>query len=135
MTCADSSLLKGRYPEFARMSRRPAVGLSAMWEVADALMRYQLDEKLLDVPLVLAHGRRQLPLGRYLRSKLREMIGRDGKTPKEVLELIKEEMRPLRESAFNNSKSYALALKEEKAQKVANFKARQRIHGQKRGSL
>lgn len=84
--------LAGLHPEFARMSNRPGIGLNAMWEVADSLMQFNLEKTQADVPSALRHGARLLPLGRYLRRKLRVMIGREEKAPESVLEELKKEM-------------------------------------------
>lgn len=78
MTKPDDPRLNGRHPEFARMSLRPGIGAHAMPVVADALNdKYgaRFIAETGDVPLALAHGRSQLPLGRYLRRKLREEMG------------------------------------------------------------
>lgn len=95
MTKADDVRLKGRHPEFARMSLRPGIGAWAMDEIAHALLTYKLDEKLVDVPESLRHGKKLMPLGRYLRRRLRERIGRDPGCPESVLEEMAQEMRPL----------------------------------------
>jgi len=90
-------------PEFARMSRRPGIGVGFMHDVASALMETGLSEKMVDVPLTLQHGTMKLPLGRFLRRKLRTFIGKDEKAP-EILGLLQaEELRTMRETAFNNS--------------------------------
>lgn len=95
MTRPDDFRLEGRYPEFARMSRRPGIGAWAMDEVAHALLHYKLDEKLVDVPESLRHGVKLMGLGRYLRQRLRARIGRDIRCPDEVLVQMAEEMSPV----------------------------------------
>lgn len=110
MTAKDDYRLRGRHPEFARMSLRPGIGQSAMHEVASQLMRFNLDQSQPDVPSVLRHGSRLLPLGRYLRRNLRRMIGKDEKTPQAVLDAMAEEMRPLRVAAFDASTSFKGAI-------------------------
>lgn len=75
MTDAKDPRLKGRHPEFARMSLRPGIGAVAINDVAAALQnRHGWDEigRTGDVPQVLQHGQTTYPLGRYLRRKLRE---------------------------------------------------------------
>lgn len=128
MTHVDDIRLNGRPPEFCRMSLRPGIGADAMWDVASDLMKYGFDESLIDVPTELAHGRSKLPLGRYLRSKLRVAIGRDGGTPEEVLKAMAEEMRPLREVAFNSSSSFAAEIVSAGNGAVANIVARNLIY-------
>lgn len=106
MTKHSDPRLEGRLPEFARMSLRPGIGYGMMHELASTLMEYELDKKLIDVPVVLAHdNNKQWPLGRYLRRSLRKMIGRSPNTPKEALDEYKAQMQPLREIAFMASKS------------------------------
>lgn len=86
MRRTDDLRLKGRWPEFARMSLRPGIGYDALWEIADTMMRYDLDESGEDVPTGIRHGAKVLPLGRYLRRSLRTMVGKDEKAPDEVIE-------------------------------------------------
>lgn len=70
-----------------------------MHEVASVLMEHSKLEKMIDVPLSLQHGTRKLPLGRYLRRKLRTFIGRDADAPAAVIHAQKEQLRPLLEAA------------------------------------
>lgn len=86
------SYLGSRSPEFAIMSNRPGIGCLAMDDVASVLLKY--DPECIDVPVGLSHGRRRLPLGRYLRRQLRKRIGRDEKAP--VCKETQEEMLRLR---------------------------------------
>lgn len=116
-----------RAPEFQRCSTRPGLGLWAMHDVADVLLRYDLDEKLEDVPPTLQHGERRYPLGRYLRGKLREMIGRPDATPESVLEALKSELSEVREAAFENSQSFASLVLGETLQKRRNALAKRTV--------
>jgi len=57
---------------------RPGIGASAMEDVARSLSDApgaKAVSSLGDVPVVLQHGRRKLPLGRYLRRRLRHEMG------------------------------------------------------------
>lgn len=104
MTRHDDPRLEGRFPEFARMSRRPGIGVGFMNDVASALMEHKLDEKMLDVPLTLQHGTTKLPLGRFLRRKLRVLLGRDEKSPSGLPPTDTEiQLCALRKIAFDNS--------------------------------
>lgn len=135
MTAPDDRRLYGRHPEFARMSNRPGIGLSAMWELADAWMKFDLEESQADVPVSLRHGSRELPLGRYLRRKLRTMVGRDEKTPQAVLDAMADEMQPLRQAAFDASRSFKKEVLKSSKQSRQNFHSRSRIFSKGRGSL
>lgn len=70
-----------------------------MWEVADTLMNFNLEKSRADVPSALSHGKTQLPLGRYLRGKLREMVGKENKAPQETLDEMALELSDLYASA------------------------------------
>jgi len=64
------ALLQGLAPEFARMSLKPGIGAPAMEDVArsvDALTARSVGSQPLAAPRALRHGRKLLPLGRYLR--------------------------------------------------------------------
>lgn len=104
MTAKDDLRLDGRYPEFARMSLRPGIGANFMDEVASALLAYG-EEELDDVPGVLRHGMKMMPLGRYLRKRLRARIGREVTSPDAVAKKMEEALQPLRTFAFDNSRS------------------------------
>lgn len=103
MTHAQDPRLEGRHPEFSRMSNRPGIGQSAMYEVASELMRFNLDLTQVDVPSTLRHGNKERPLGRYLQQQLRKMVGKDEKAPEAVKQKHAAEMLPLRVAAKNSS--------------------------------
>lgn len=132
MTMRDDYRLLGREPEFARMSLRPGLGADFMHEVASTLLQFNLDQSQADVPSSLRHGNRELPLGRYLRKKLRAYIGKDIKTPEHEIQKIQEELRPVREAAFDASQSFSSALKDANRQKALNFKTRKAIFKQRK---
>lgn len=127
MTRYDDIRLNGRTPEFCRMSLRPGIGANAVFDVASDLMKYGLDEDD-DVPTGLMHGKSTLPLGRYLRKKLRLAVGKDGGVPVEVMEKMAEEMRPLREAAFNSSSSFAAEIVKAGNGRFAQINARNAIY-------
>jgi len=132
MTAPDDIRLRGRTPEFCSMSLRPGIGADAMWDVASKLLEVDYDG--LDVPTGLSVGTRPMPLGRYLRRKLRVMLGRDVNAPPEVLEGFKEELRPLRQAAFDGSRSFAKEVSSAGDGAVANIEARNAIY-KKRSSI
>lgn len=124
--------LNGRHPEFARMSLRPGIGCSAMDEVASEFMKFNLDNTQADVPSALRHGKKELPLGKYLRRQLRRRIGREVQTPKAVqLERSREmqEMFPHSKEDFTPLKSKVLERFQGKRQ---GFEGRTKIFKQRR---
>lgn len=127
LTAWDDPRLAGRHPEFSRMSLRPGIGADFMHEVASGLMQFNLDESQADVPSSLRHGGRVLPLGRYLRRRLRRYVGMEESAPESTLKEMAEAMRPVREDAFNTSKSFKQAIIEAGDQKVAQMEAKSRI--------
>lgn len=76
MTKHEDVRLHGRFPEFARQSRRPGIGSSAVPVVAQAALKYGLDASRYDGGS-LRHGRGHLPLGRLLSGKLQKQLGRE----------------------------------------------------------
>lgn len=91
----DRVELEGRHPEFARMSRRPALGFRQGAAVADALRNHKLEV----VPAVVKVGRQSFPLGRTMRNKVREhLTGVIGELPEETL-ARRARLQALREGA------------------------------------
>lgn len=113
MTSKDDGRLNGRLPEFARMSLRPGIGAVAMPEVL-AVLRSPWGVKEVaehgDVPYMLREGRKSLPLGRYLRRKLREGLGRGPDAPFESYRSYALEMRGLLADHAQASPSKAWSL-------------------------
>lgn len=104
MTALDDMRLRGRYPEFARMSLKPGIGSDAMWDVASKLLA-SLDQRA-DVPSALRQYGKLNPIGRYLRRRLRVLVGRDeAALPNEALEA---EMLVLQEAARSSSETPSL---------------------------
>lgn len=130
MTASDDPRLFGRHPEFARMSRMPGIGFSAMHEVANVVMGNDELSCAVDVPTGLRHGNTIRPLGRYLSNGLRKLVGRPEGVPQEVLNVSEAEMLELREAAkaSADNPSFKARLIERDAGKVASAEARYRIH-------
>lgn len=135
MRRTDDERLKGRWPEFARMSLRPGIGVDALWEVADVFMQVEENKPLGDVPTGARVGAVIKPYGRYLRRKLREFVGRDPAAPLDengkIVGMNDEEMQALYEIAFNHTPKgkktkefYKELLVEAGAQTVLNMKTR-----------
>lgn len=79
MTKKDDPRLDGRYPEYARMSlKNGGIGATYLPVIESVLLTNEYAKQTLavegDVPASLKGSGRSLPLGRYLRSKLREKI-------------------------------------------------------------
>lgn len=79
LTSSDDVRLAGRHPEFARMSLKPGIGAMAMGPVGGSMMEDSVGAaeiaRIGDVPMALRMGGGFAPLGRYLRSKLRDEMG------------------------------------------------------------
>lgn len=77
MTKVDDPRLGDRHPEFSRMSRQPGIGANFASNVAATLEQFNLDQSQDDVPVALRHGKKLLPLGRYLRDQVRVALGKE----------------------------------------------------------
>lgn len=97
--------LNNRAPEFARMSLRPGIGLGMAHEIASTLLQHKHDERMIDVPLSLQSGRPKWPLGRYLRRRLREYVGRDANAPLLIVQAQAADVQDVREAAWANKTS------------------------------
>lgn len=135
MTSKDDPRLNGRYPEFPRMSLKPGIGAHAMFDVANTLLNYQNTlDTMADVPGELMVGKRKLPIGRYLKKRLREYVGRDEKSPLSEIEKIKSELLPVRLAARASSSnpSFKARLIEMGSGRRASMAARSKIYGKRR---
>lgn len=77
LTKVGDERLGGRHPEFVRMSMRPGIGAQAVSTIVQALESTAGREEIArtgDVPRVLRHHGQDLPLGRYMRTLLRERL-------------------------------------------------------------
>lgn len=131
LTSRDDPRLQGRHPEFGRMSLKPGIGADFMHEVGSTLLEHGL-EKLDDVPTSLRHGSRTMPLGRYLRRKLRVVVGHEEATPQSTIDKLQETLRPMRETAFDNSRSFKQEVINAGTQKVLNAETKSKIFKAKR---
>lgn len=98
LTREDDVRLKGRQPEFARMSLRPGIGADAMSNVADTVRRYGLAENR-DAPPAVRIGGKVLPIGRYLRERLRTTLGTTEDDKARSYAEWQAEMQSMREAA------------------------------------
>jgi len=127
----DAPALNGRERQQSRMSRRPGIGAGFVDEIASTLLEYDLEESP-DVPAALRHGKKILPLGRYLRRRLREAVGKDPDAPQETLDEIAAEVQELRKVAWENNVSLSATYTEALAGLEASVTARQALTRRKR---
>lgn len=135
MTKKTDDRLNGRHPEFARMSLKPGIGAEAMDKVKEvcqnAINKGMLDRDG-DVPYSLNLGRGAFPLGRYLRRKLREKMGRSPDPPPGEKERFGLEMRFLLEEILAEKgwqdTSISGIWKKENEGKVRSLEAKFKIH-------
>lgn len=79
----------GRTPEFSLMSRKPGIGFPFVEEIVNGLLR----SGLRTVPTVLRINGRFMVLGRYLRTKISEMIGITDEEKQAKVEQLRQELR------------------------------------------
>lgn len=141
LTKKEDERLQGRHPEFARMSNRPGIGAEAAKDIADALFSEYGKDMMQegDAPISLKHGKRNLPLGRYLRDKIRDEIGVDEETKEIQKKKFLEEMLLMREVDLENEKFTQLAqasikhyILEKNKQKRRNLEKRQNLFKQRK---
>lgn len=115
----DPRLQRGNsflHPEFSRKSLKPGLGAGMIPYLA--AIPFSLDPASDDVPSSIAHGKKILPLGRYLRQRWRLHLGREKQMPKEAqLALDEATLYPLRIRAKINGTT----LKEEIAIEAGNL--------------
>lgn len=145
MTNKNDKRLNGRHPEFARMSTKPGIGANAMIQVAKSMT--SADGEILclqngDVPTQLKIGDKSLPLGRYLRSRLRKELGYGDTLNEENSKKFKEEMRSVYsdivDNPFQTQESIRATIKDDILKrsegKRVNIYAKSKIH-KKRGTI
>lgn len=114
-----------------------------MHDLASDFMSFNLEKREADVPSALRMGKSTyLPLGKYLRKRLRVLIGRDEKIPEEVLAEYEAEVRVLYQSIWNSSKAerkgltvkeaFRQALIEKERASVASIIERAQIYKQRK---
>ena len=103
-----------------------------MEAVAESLKEFDLDNTEADVPSSLRHGKKLLPLGRYLRGRLRVLLGKDKGAPKETLEKMVEELREMQRISWQSQETGTFIPVSEvrrrlQEQPLKNLEARQRV--------
>lgn len=121
--------LMGRHPEFARMSLKPGIGADAMHDVASTVLEFNLVEREGDVPSSLRHGKRIMPLGRYLRRQLRTLSTGTPDAPEVSKKFYTDEYKRLQDvqMATPGTKKLSDVKKEEDQGKVINAIARNKL--------
>lgn len=120
------------------MSLRPGIGLCAMYDLASEMLRFNLETRQEDVPVFLSYGKnKKLPLGRYLRRNLRKFIGRDEKTPEQIVARLQAEMLSLRLDSRQDKDGVSFKKKviEASEGEVRNVKSQYQLYGRKKGRL
>lgn len=130
--------------EFQRMSLKPGIGADAVKRLVSSGVSSRRKVKILkgfiDAPVILRRNGSILPLGRYLRRKWREALGRSPDTPKQVLgQYLKELQRVYQEDkkvaekdGYRSSWVDAKWLYAKKnSQKIKNLEAKTKIHSVK----
>lgn len=140
----DDRLTPYLHPEFSRKSNRPGIGADAMPIIAETLLQYDtaLDHVVEtgDVPKSLKVGSKEVPLGRYLRQRLRKSIGMTDAAINEVKARwsreASEEMCDLllRASATEAVRNYTArsVLEKENLGKIRSLEARQKLYQPRR---
>lgn len=126
MTRWDDPRLEGRHPEFSRMSNQRGLGASAAIDVALVMTQKKLEQRIVDVPDHLKVGDKGMPLGRYLRQKVRKELGRDEKAPPQSAEQ-KQEMLALFARAVRDGRSLGGQIREESKTALASLEYRQSL--------
>lgn len=133
MTKKDDPRLGGRPPEFGQPSLNPGIGANYLTEIPNDLKGYLPND---DVPKALQHGKKLLPLGRYLTSKLRSYYGlEETGAPEGWKEEKFEEMRELYRSYGIDPKNALqdpkIILQEAYKQKILNLESKMKIFSKK----
>jgi hypothetical protein len=125
-------------PEFARMSLRPGLGAGISDEVASELLGvpgFRPGET--QMPTVLRHGSKQLPLGRYLTRRIRQRIGLPASLTQGEEFALSQEVRVLREDFLRDptarGKNFSAYLSGLDDQAALNAENRRRIWSSKKG--
>ena len=150
LTDLTDDRLYGRVPEFARMSRRPGIGATAMATIGKTLLDSKFGREVLessgDVPKVLKLGKRSIPLGRYMLEKLRYAIGLNSDQIREVKSLAtyqkSVEMSDLLSSALSTSENPSQTISdfqrlqlEDMEQRIRQVETRAKLYNSKRMKL
>lgn len=139
-----SEKLKGRRPEFVRMSLKPGIGADAvrmLFSFGVLGQKAKFVNECIDVPAVLRKNSSLLPLGRYLRSRAREALRRSVDAPQSELGRYCAEMQRLyrEDSEAARAQGISSCFIDPKAafvrrtrQKIKSLEARSKIYSNER---
>lgn len=139
MTAAGDPRLSGRHPEFARMSNRPGIGANSMSVIAKALGKHRIATG--DVPGQLRLGKRTIPIGRYLLSRLRKEVGLTDDEIKSIKDRVSWDTSLNVQALFADAINSEEALTPRKAylrsieQKLRQVEVRSKLYSTKKGTL
>lgn len=136
LTSVKDERLRGRYPEFARMSLRPGIGSPAIHTIVQALQNKHGWDAISargDVPSVLRHGRQDMPLGRYMREGIRRAIGFKFReeSSDETFRKTAEMLALYKDKVADGSLSLRAWKEALDGQKALNAEVRAKIYGQR----
>lgn len=143
LTTPNDVRLKGRQPEFARMSLRPGIGALSVPSLVETVATKSVYDCVIavtgDIPTSVRTGGKILPLGRYLRRKIREgMEWTEVSAQPETLAARDAEMQALWVDYVADKKAKGevpLSIKhmllEQNAQKVRNMETKAKIFASK----
>lgn len=135
LTKEGDKYLEGKKPEFSLMSRRPGIGygsLPVIVQGANTLCYQNHMDIEQDVPKQINFGKEAMPLGRYLREKLRKIYGYDTKEHKrqrgKKYEAVQDEkMRQEAVLAREAGRDVLQAEIEDRIQKIKKMEVRQKL--------
>lgn len=144
MTREDDVRLNGRHPEFARMSLKPGLGALSAEQIAAAIEPpegFSYVEAVGDVPSALSHGGSSLPLGRYMRARIREAVSYDdpgamsadaARRQKEMQALWLSHYRITGAEGVSNT--LRDVIQKESEQKIRNLTSKYKLYKSRKGS-
>ena len=122
------------FPSHDRLLRKPGIGALAVEDIVKMLTTDKGSEIISaqeDVPSLIRHGRQKLPLGRYLRRKIREEYGfkETGAQPgwEEKKAQTMRELHLKIEEEIGEMVSLKEAVAKDNLQKIRNIESRAKI--------
>lgn len=132
MTGGDDARLLDRHPEFSRQSKQQGgIGFPGVAQLAKTIRQHVDPQTLIDVPLTIKQGKtNHLPLGRYIRNKLRLQLGLPEGAPDAALrQAWIEQVLPMHEVAQKNQTSLKAAFALVNAEYEARLRAQMELKG------